>query len=116
MPSFKKLPSGRWRIQIRRNRKSVSRTFRLRAEAERWAAEQDARHYRGEELGRRDAPSRGRLADLIDSHLADMAEIGKPAQRSKEATLLRIKTELGTLKLAHLTRERVIEYGRERAR
>ena len=116
MPSFTKLPSGRWRIQIRRNRKSVSRTFRLRAEAERWAVEQEARLYKGEDLGRRDAPSGGRLAELIDLHLADMAEIGKPAQRSKEATLLRLRSELGATKLAHLTRERIIDFGRERAK
>lgn len=116
MPSYTKLPSGRWRIQIRRNRKSVSRTFRLRAEAERWAIEQDARLYRGEVASSRDADGKGRLADLIDLHLTDMAAVGKPAQRSKEATLLRLKTEVGSIKLAHLTRERIIEFGRERAR
>lgn len=116
MPSFTKLPSGRWRIQIRRNRKSVSRTFRLRAEAERWATEQEARLYRGEAIGNHDSPSRGRLADLIDLHLTDMAELGKPAQRSKEATLLRLKAELGSVRLAHLTRERIIDFGRQRAK
>ena len=35
MAAFDKLPSGRWRAQIRRNGHAVSRTFRLKHEAER---------------------------------------------------------------------------------
>ena len=43
MPSFTKLPSGRWRVQIRRQGKSASKTFRLKSDADRWATEQEDR-------------------------------------------------------------------------
>jgi hypothetical protein len=37
------------------------------------------------------------IGDLIDLHMADMADVGKAAQRSKEYTLARLKETLGNL-------------------
>jgi hypothetical protein len=37
MATFNKLPSGYWRAQVRRKGHHVSRTFRLKSEAEVWA-------------------------------------------------------------------------------
>jgi hypothetical protein len=39
MASFNRLPSGRWRVQVRRNGHAVSRSFRLKEEAQTWAQE-----------------------------------------------------------------------------
>ncbi|NOT70398.1 MAG: site-specific integrase [Hyphomicrobium sp.] len=116
MASITKLPSGRWRAQLRRRQKSVSKTFRLRADAERWATEQQDRLSRGEGINKRLPDSVGTLGDMIDLHLTDMAEVGKEARRSKEATLLRLKDTIGTIRLPNLTRERIIEFGRDRAK
>lgn len=37
--------------------------------------------------------------DLTDLHVADMSEVGKAPGRSKDATLLMLKRELGKLKM-----------------
>jgi hypothetical protein len=57
-----------------------------------------------------------RLANLIDLHDEDMCEVGKPPRRSKAAVMALLKTELGSVKLPALNRERLIEFGRKRAK
>ena len=39
MASFNKLPSGLWRVQVRRRGQQVSKSFRLKSEAEAQARE-----------------------------------------------------------------------------
>jgi len=56
------------------------------------------------------------FGDLIDLHDEDMREVGKPPRRSKAAVMASLKTELGTVKLPSLNRERLIEFGRKRAK
>lgn len=113
-----KLPSGNWHVQIRHNGKSVSKTFRLRSHAHRWATEQHDRINHGASPSPRSDAARDTIADLIKIHMDDMAEVGKPAKRSKEATLLRLKEDrdVGHLRPSQLTRERVIDFGRRRAK
>ena len=55
------------------------------------------------------------FGDLIDLHDEDMHEVGKPPRRSKAAVMASLKTELGSVKLPALNRERLIEFGRKRA-
>lgn len=56
------------------------------------------------------------FGDLIDLHDEDMREVGKPPRRSKAAVMTSLKTELGSVKLTALNRERLIEFGRKRAK
>jgi len=56
------------------------------------------------------------FGDLIDLHDEDMHEVGKPPRRSKAAVMASLKTELGSVKLPALNRERLIEFGRKRAK
>jgi len=118
MASIVKLPSGNWRAQIRHHGKSISKTFRLKSQAERWATEQHGRADRGETPTARDTLKAGTVGELIKLHLDDMAEVGKAAQRSKEHALLRLQDDrdVGKVRVAHFTRERVIEFGRRRAK
>ena len=118
MATIVKLPSGNWRAQIRHHGKSVSKTFRLKSQAERWATEQHGRADRGEPPTTRDTLKAGTVGDLIKLHLDDMAEVGKAAQRSKEHALLRLQDDrdVGKVRVGHFTRERVIEFGRRRAK
>lgn len=118
MATIVKLPSGNWRAQVRFLGKSVSKTFRLKSEAERWATEQHDRAERGETPTTRENLKAGTVGDLIQTHLDDMAEVGKAAQRSKEHALLRLQgdRDVGKVRVAHFTRERVIEFGRRRAK
>lgn len=118
MASIVKLPSGNWRAQLRHHGKSVSKTFRLKSQAQRWATEQQDRLGRGETPTTRDSTKTDTIGELIKVHLDDMAEVGKAAQRSKEAALLRLQDDrdVGKVRLSHFTRERVIEFGRRRAK
>lgn len=64
------------------------------------------------------APKKGQttLGHLIDLHIADMNDVGRELARSKKFVLATLKDRLGRLSFAALTRERLVEYGRERAR
>jgi integrase len=53
--------------------------------------------------------------DLIDLHIADMSEVGKAPGRSKDATLVMLKRELGKLRMTQLDRELIVQFGRKRA-
>ena len=115
MASIKQLPSGYWRVQIRRKGVYASKTFRIKSDAQRWATGQEDRFNRGEGLSKQTMPIET-LGDLIDLHMADMAEVGKAAQRSKEYTLTRLKETLGSLETSALTREYILDFGRKRAK
>ncbi|GIQ76838.1 hypothetical protein [Bradyrhizobium sp. RD5-C2] len=56
------------------------------------------------------------LGDIIDLHIEDMHEVGRPPRRSKAAVLGALKEDLGPVKPPRLSRERLIEYGRMRAK
>ncbi len=92
MAHVAKLRSGNWRAQMP-SRKSVSKTFRLKSQAERWATEHHGRADRGETPTARDTFKTGTVGELIQTHLDDMAQVGKAAQRSKEHALLRLQDD-----------------------
>lgn len=118
MANIVKLPSGNWRARLRHHGKLVSKTFRLKSQALRWATEQQDRIEHGQTPTKRDTVRENTIGELITLHLDDIAEVGKAAQRSKERTLLRLQDDrdVGKVRLAHFTRERIIEFGRRRAK
>ncbi len=118
MATINKLPSGHWLAQVRHRRQSASKTFRIKTQAERWAREQQDRIERGQAATTRQDTASDTIGDLIKLHMDDMAEVGKPAQRSKAAVLLRLKEDrdVGKQRPAHLTREGIIQFGRRRAK
>jgi hypothetical protein len=115
MATFTKLHSGSWRVQVRRKGRYVSETFLRRDDARRWALEAERQIDRGE------TPNQSRIArlktfgDLIDLHIDDVCDVGKPPRRSKAATLDMLKRQLGKCNMAALDRERLIRFGRDRA-
>lgn len=56
------------------------------------------------------------MGDLVDLHVTDMLEVGKPMRRSKSFVMDALKAQLGNLKLKELTRERLIQLGTDRAK
>lgn len=118
MASIVKLPSGNWRAQLRHRQRSVSKTFKLKSQALRWATEQQDRIERGQTPTTRDTVKDDTVGQLIKLHLDDMAQVGKAAQRSKERALLRLQddSDVGKVKVTNFNRERVIEFGRRRAK
>jgi integrase len=116
MATFTKLPSGRWRAQVRRKGQNASRCFRLKSEAETWAVEAEGKISRGKSVDAVLVDTTTTFGFIIELHIRDLAEVGKPLLRSKAFSLEKLKTDLGREKLAGLTRERLIAYAKERAK
>jgi hypothetical protein len=101
---------SRWQVQIRRHGHQVSRTFRLRADAELWARQQEA------ELDRGGLPTDGRslrahtLADLLRRYEAEIVPRKRSADR--EAYMLRVilRHPIAQVSLQLLTTPEVAKY------
>lgn len=107
---------GTWRAQVRWKGKYASRPFRLKtlaseslSETERsstWVANRDPK-----KVGRAKT-----ISDLIDLHIEDFLEIGKPIRRSKRVVLEALKRELGAARTSNLDRSSIIIFGKKRAK
>ncbi|MEH2497198.1 hypothetical protein V1294_003677 [Bradyrhizobium sp. AZCC 1678] len=109
------MATGNWRVQVRRKTRYVAETFRRRKDGEEWALEMERNIDRNGSSKPRVIRNVRTFGDLIDLHDEDMREVGKPPRRSKAAVMASLKTELGSVKLPALNRERLIEFGRKRA-
>jgi integrase len=115
MASIRKQESGHWRVWVRRKGKSLTETFVNREDAKNWGLEAERQIDRG------GAPLPSRVSrivkfkDLINLHIADMTEVGKPPGRSKAATLEMLKRELGAKSVVDLDRGELLKFGRARA-
>jgi integrase len=107
---------GKWRAQVRRNGHTLTRTFARKMDADAWAREAEIALDQERDPTARRVSRKDTFASLIDLHIEDLGSHGKPIRRSKRAVLRRLREELGDLPVAHLTRERLIKYGRDRAR
>lgn len=114
MATISKLPSGSWRVQVRRKGHYISESFLRRGDAELWARTIEGKIDRGEPIHTRVATAKT-FGDLIDLHRADLAEVGRTLGRSKAASLDFLALRLGALKPAELGREKLVEFGRQRA-
>lgn len=114
--TYTKLGSGNWRVQIRRKGRYVSETFRHKKDAEEWALDIERRIDKGEEPTALKKSQIKFLSDLVDIHNEYMREVGRPARRSKGAVLEALKAQLGSVRICDLSRERLIDYGRRRAK
>lgn len=116
MATFTKLKSGSWRAQVRRKGKYVNESFLRRRDAEEWALDIERRIDRGgspTKCARRNAKTFG---DLVRLHREDLQDVGKPIGRSKAASLIFLERRLGRYKLGDLDRERLAQFGRDRAK
>jgi integrase len=116
LATFVQLSSGNWRVQIRRKGRYVSETFRRRKDADEWALAAERRIDRGETPRSRAKIDPTSFEDLIDLHLEDLKEIGRTARRSKAFCLSQLREKLGKVRLGDLDRERLIQFGKGRAR
>lgn len=111
-----KLPSGNWRAQVRRKGRYVSSTFRRQRDAEEWALEAERSIDRGLTPRVVDPNTIRTFADIIDLHVNDLQEVGKPIRRSKSAVLEALKISLGPSPIQQLRRTKLIDYGKKRAK
>jgi hypothetical protein len=97
---------------VRRKDKYVSQTFRWKEDAKAWAIDAE----RSIDKGNTPTPARARrlqtFGDLIDLHIADMTQVGKPPGRAKATTLAMLRRELGAVKMAAMDRDRLVRLGR----
>jgi len=86
----------------------------MKADAEAWAREIERAVDRDIDPTASRITTKDSFASLINRHIDDLATYGKPLRRSKESVLRRLELEIGSEAIADLTRERLIQYGRER--
>lgn len=116
MASIVRLPSGNWRAQVRRKGRYVAESFKRRRDAEQWTLKMERRIDRGESTSRSRPEHINTVADLVDLHIADMREVGKPLRRSKAYSLSKLRADIGHIRIPQIDRERIIEFGRGRSR
>jgi len=116
MASITQTPDGSWRAQVRRKGKYASQNFRLKGQAQAWAREIEHIIDEGGEPSSPTVSQVRTLSHVIDLHVSDLREVGKPIRRSKWAVLKALKRDLGRTQLRNLTRSTLIEYGKRRAK
>lgn len=99
MPTFQQLPSGKWRVQVRKSGLYRAGTFATKREARDWAAAIEAQASHIAAGGFAPVPKAATVGDLVDKYCETMATPGK----TKAATLDMLKRELGKVKLAALS-------------
>lgn len=101
MPTFSQLPSGRWRVQVRRGGTYKAATFDRKRDAEDWARTVESQAKMVAVAGYAPPPPQSTLADLIDRYLElHLQEPGK----TKAATLDMLKADqLGKVRLQNLS-------------
>lgn len=116
LATITKLKSGHWRVQVRRKQSYASETFLRHEDARKWAIATERRIDLGEAPRKSAARDPTLFAHLIDLHVQDMCEVGKAPRRSKQFTLDALKAKLGKVKLKDLTRECLIQFGKDRSK
>jgi hypothetical protein len=116
MATITRLKSGHWRVQVRRKQSYANQTFLRHEDAREWAIAIERRIDLGEFPLKRSKADPTTFADLADLHVTDMCEVGKAPRRSKQFTLDALKAKLGAVKHKDLTRERLIQFGKDRAK
>jgi integrase len=116
MASIFRTRDGTWRAQVRRKGKYASENFRTKTLASEWAVKTERRIDEGQEPTLRPSDPPRTLGDLIDLHISDLQEVGKPIRRSKQAVLDALTRDLGTTRIGKLDRAALIKYGQQRAK
>lgn len=99
MPTFSQLPSGKWRVQVRRSGIYRAATFASKREARDWSTAVEAQANHVVAGGFAPIPRATTLADLINRYSETSSA---SSGRTKEATLAMLKRDLGKVKLAAL--------------
>jgi hypothetical protein len=115
MATIFKTRQGHWRAQVRRKGKYASQTFRLKTHADEWVVETERLIDLGGEPSNHRIRYPKTIADLVDLHVSDLHEVGRPLRRSKRAVMEALKRDLGTIPISRLDRATLIKYGKSRA-
>lgn len=100
MPTFSQLPSGKWRVQVRRRGIYKAQTFTLKRDAEAWAREAERQADSVSINGFAPVPRGITVADLIDEYTR---RFGNHSGKTKTASLAMLRRMLGQIHLAKLS-------------
>jgi integrase len=98
MATFTKLPSGKWRAQVRKGGMNRGETFTLKRDAQAWARQVEVQAEHIVASGYQPVPDRYSVGDLIDGYALECNMGG----RTKQATHAMLKRELGNTPLKRL--------------
>ncbi len=93
----------------------LSETFIAKKDAEAWARRIESEIDAGKTPARKDVAGVKTFGALVDLHIEDMKEVGRPLGRTKAYSLELLKNRLGRCKFENLDRERIIQFGKDRA-
>ncbi len=110
------LKSGSWRVQVRCKGQYASKTFLRKSDADDWAVQAARDIDNGKKPSKRVRRDAQTFGHLIDLHLNDLADVGKPLRRSKEHVLRRLKEDIGETPVMDMTKAELIAFGRRRAK
>jgi integrase len=109
MATYRKLPSGRWQVQIRsKNSVPLSKTFPSKLEAEKWARNIESQIDLGTYVDRSELNSTT-FGDLIDRYLIEVT----PLKKSKDIENRRLKAlrqQMGCMKLSAIQNKDIAAY------
>lgn len=100
MATFSQLPSGKWRVQVRRSGLYRAATFTSKREARDWSIGIEAQAAHISASGFAPVPKTATVADLIDKYNEAFT---RDQGRTKAATLAMLKRQIGKVKLTHLS-------------
>lgn len=101
MPTFSQLPSGRWRVQVRRGGTYKAATFDRKREAEDWARTVESQAKMVAVRGYAPPPDKATVADLIKRYTELQT---REAGKTKAATLAMLQRDpIGSVRLAALS-------------
>jgi integrase len=101
MATFSQLPSGKWRVQVRRHGVYRAATFETKREARDWSAQIESQAHHVAVSGFAPIPKAATLGDLIAKYTETIDD--RTYGRTKAATLAMLKRELGKVKLTALS-------------
>ena len=99
MATFSQLPSGKWRVQVRKAGIYKAATFTTKREARDWSTAIEAQANHVAAGGYAPVPKTATVGDLIDKYTETFT---KEPGRSKSATLAMLKRQLGKVSLSKL--------------
>lgn len=91
MATFTKLPSGKWRAQVRKGGMYRGETFTLKRDAQAWAQQIEVQAEHIVASGYQPVPDNYTVGDLIEGYARECNMGG----RTKQATHAMLKRELG---------------------
>lgn len=100
MATFSQLPSGKWRVQVRRGGTYKAATFALKRDAEVWAREAERQADHVAAGGFAPVPKAAKVSDLIDEYEKQLASV---SGKTKAATLAMLRRDIGPVRLASLS-------------